>query len=126
MKIIVAGSRSITDYSFVCRAIEASGFDVTEVVSGHAGKTLVRGEWKPSVDRLGEQWSREFLGKEPKLFPADWVKYGKRAGFIRNKDMAVYADGLIACWDGKSPGTIHMMDCARKKQMPMFVMRYEP
>jgi len=30
-------------------------------------------------------------------FPADWDKHGKRAGFIRNCDIAKYSDVLIAC-----------------------------
>ena len=47
MKVIIAGSRDITDYSLVCRAISESKFDITEVISGTA-----RG-----VDTLGEKWA---------------------------------------------------------------------
>lgn len=32
-----------------------------------------------------------------KWFPADWKKYGKSAGFIRNTDIARESDVLIAC-----------------------------
>lgn len=34
------------------------------------------------------------------------------AGFKRNSEMARYADGLIAIWDGRSNGTKHMIDQA--------------
>ena len=46
MKTIIAGSRSIDDITIVAAAVEASGFDITEVISGGA-----RG-----VDHLGEMW----------------------------------------------------------------------
>jgi hypothetical protein len=99
MRVIIAGSRSITDYDFVCRVIEESCFDVTEVVSGTA-----RG-----VDQLGERWAKD-NGIPVAHFPADWDKYGKSAGYVRNTDMGDYADALIAVWDGESRGTNHMVD----------------
>lgn len=76
-----------------------SGFTITEVVSGTA-----RG-----VDRLGEWWAEEH--HIPLIqFPPNWESYGKGAGMVRNKEMAYYADALIAVWDGKSKGTKHMVD----------------
>ena len=98
MKVIIAGSREITDYDAVESAVKNSGFDITEVVSGTA-----RG-----VDRLGERYARE--NNIPlKLFPADWNLHGKKAGPLRNIEMAKYADGLVALWDGFSNGTRHML-----------------
>lgn len=123
MKTILAGSRTITDYALVCAAVDESGFDVTEVVSGHAAKSKVDGTWRASVDQLGERWSREFLDKEPTLFPADWEKYDRRAGYIRNQQMADYAEALIAVWDGESRGTKHMIDCAKNKGLQVYVHR---
>lgn len=121
MKTIVAGSRSITDYKTVCDAIGASGFEITEVVSGHAGMTKIDGEWKPSVDRLGERWSWDFLGKEPTRFPAAWQEHGKRAGYMRNYAMAQYADALVAVFDGSSKGTNHMIKIAKEHGLKVFV-----
>lgn len=85
MKIIVAGSRGITDPHVVAVAIEGSGFAVTEVVSGTA-----RG-----VDQLGEAWA---LSRRIPIrrFPADWETHGRSAGHRRNAEMASYADALIA------------------------------
>ena len=107
MKVIVAGSRSITDYKMVKEAIEKSGFDVTEIVSGTA-----RG-----VDRLGEKWARE-NGVPIHMFPADWDRHGKAAGYIRNTDMGKYADALICVWDGDSKGSKHMIDIMYKFGKP--------
>lgn len=110
MKVIIAGSREITDASVVADAIAASGFEVTEVVSGTA-----RG-----VDRLGEAWAR--ARKIPiKPFPADWNQLGKAAGVLRNAEMAKYADALVAIWDGESPGTKNMIDEATSRGLRVHV-----
>lgn len=110
MKTIIAGSRGITDYLTVLKAIEQSGFSVTEVVSGCA-----RG-----VDRLGERFATEENLPLYK-FPADWDKHGKRAGYRRNEQMAENADAVIAVWDGESRGTKHMIDIATNKGLKVFV-----
>ena len=81
-----------------------------EIVSGNA----------LGVDKIGEKWGKS-LGYKIKLFPANWGRYGKSAGYVRNKEMANYADALIAIWDGKSKGTKHMIDIAKKKGLKVFV-----
>jgi hypothetical protein len=105
MKVIVAGTRWITDYLTVSAAIELSGFKISEVVSGAA-----RG-----VDALGERWARQH-GIPVKQFPAIWRDkdghYDPSAGLRRNSEMARYADALVAVWDGRSPGTKHMIQQA--------------
>ncbi len=110
MKTIIAGSRGITSYQIVREAVEASGFDVTHVISGGA-----RG-----VDRLGGLWAF----KNEVAFtvdPADWGEHGREAGFRRNERMANVADALIAVWDGASPGTRHMIATAQRKGLKVFV-----
>jgi hypothetical protein len=101
MKTIIAGSRIITKYEDVLEAISLVGWNITEVVSGGA----------KGVDKFGERYAEDH--KIPlKRFPADWNKYGRGAGVIRNNDMAEYADALIAVWDLRSKGTKHMIDIA--------------
>jgi hypothetical protein len=115
MKTIIAGSRDITDYEFVAAAIAASGFDVTEVVSGGA-----RG-----VDNLGELWAKR-RGINPSVFKADWTKFGKAAGAIRNEFMANLpgVEALIAVRNGgKSSGTDDMVSRAKAKGLKGFVRR---
>lgn len=66
-------------------------------------------EGQGGADLLGKKWA--ILNGVPiKNFPADWDKYGKAAGPIRNAQMAEYADYLIAFWDGKSRGTKNMIE----------------
>ncbi len=109
MKVIIAGSRQIEDYCSVKNAIELSQFYVSEVVSGCA-----RG-----VDKVGEYWARKH-NIPIKRFPANW-SLGKQAGIIRNIEMAHYADALVAVWDSQSRGTKHMIECAKRKGLKVFV-----
>lgn len=111
MKVIIAGSRNINAYQDVKDAWLTSSFDITEVVSGGA-----RG-----VDRLGERLAVE-LGVPFKQFIPDWTgPLKKGAGFARNKEMADYADALIAVWDGESNGTQNMINQMRKLNKPVYV-----
>lgn len=115
MKIIIAGSRDFNDYETLKKVCDfmLSRQDEVEIVSGTA-----RG-----ADQLGERYARE-KGYLIKQFPADWTKDGKRAGYIRNKEMAEYADALIAFWDGKSKGTEHMINLAKKRGLKVKIHKF--
>lgn len=52
------------------------------------------------------------------MFPADWEKYGRKAGYLRNDQMARYTDVAIILWDGQSRGTKHMIDLMMKYDKP--------
>jgi len=101
MIVIIAGSRSFSDYDLLdgVMTMFMASHEIDEIVSGTARGT----------DTLGAKWGRK-NGIPVKEFPADWHKYGKSAGIIRNKEMGNYADWLIAFWDRKSKGTKHMME----------------
>lgn len=108
MKVIIAGSRSITDYTALQYAIAQSVFSIKEVVSGCA-----RG-----VDSLGERWASE-NGIDISWFPANWGRFGRAAGHYRNSEMAAYADAAIILWDGESRGTLDMIDRMRRAGKPV-------
>lgn len=114
MKIIVAGSRDIDDFEVVESAIMQSGWisRETEIVSG-----MARG-----VDTLAVEFAERYHLKVHK-FPADWSRHGKAAGIIRNAEMAKFADALIAVWDGKSRGTLNMIDTAKICRLQVFIFR---
>lgn len=112
MKTIIAGSRGIANYEVVQEAIRESKFAITEVVSGGA----------VGVDYLGEEWSRKNNVRMTRFMP-EWTTYGKAAGVIRNGQMAKYAQALIAIWDGKSRGTLNMIEQARSKGLKVYVKR---
>lgn len=114
-RTIIAGSRSIRDFGMVCRAIEASGFSVAEVVSGGAY----------GVDCLAERYAR--LHRIPvRRFLPDWSRFGRSAGPRRNQQMVDYAGEagqLIAVWDGRSRGTQHTIQMAQASGLSVFVFR---
>lgn len=114
-KVIIAGGRDFNDYGLLekyCDKILSNVSDV-EIVSGNA----------KGADLLGELYAKN-KGIPIKIFPADWDKNGKRAGYMRNIDMASYADALIAFWDGKSLGTKHMIDYAKSKGLKVRIISY--
>jgi hypothetical protein len=118
MRVIIAGSRSIKVNGEALAMLEEfievvqdhHSFVITEIVSGHAA----------GGDQLGESYAMKH-SIPVKLFPAKWKQFGLAAGPIRNRQMRDYADALIALWDGRSPGTHHMIRIAREKGMPTFV-----
>jgi hypothetical protein len=112
MRTIIAGSRDLTNPSLIDEAVNQANFLITEVISGAA-----RG-----VDTNGERWAR--LNNIPvRRFPAEWAKHGKKAGYLRNEEMAANADALIAIWDGKSRGTKHMIDIATRLGLKVHIFR---
>lgn len=113
MRTIIAGSRTVVDYITVLTAIREAreyGIRVTQVVSGTA-----RG-----VDKLGEKYA-EHMSLPVAYFPALWDKHGKKAGIIRNQEMADYAEACIAVWDGYSKGTKDMIERAWKANLKLYV-----
>lgn len=112
MKVVIAGSRNFTNYALMCDVMSRlpSELEITEVVSGCA-----RG-----ADKLGERWAAEH-NIPVKCFPADWETYGKKAGPIRNQQMADYADVLVAFPLKGSIGTKDMIYKAMKAHMRVFV-----
>jgi Ni,Fe-hydrogenase maturation factor len=114
-KVIIAGGRDFSDYELLLEKCDYYLTEKTnvEVVSGGA----------KGADILGERYAKE-RNLPLKIFLADWVTLGKRAGFVRNKEMAEYADALIAFWDKTSKGTKHMIDIAKEKGLSVKVVYY--
>ncbi len=84
-----------------------------EVISGTAS----------GADTLGERYAKE-NGYKLTRFPADWNKHGKKAGYIRNCEMADYAEALIAFWDGESKGTKNMIEIAKSKGIKIKIVYF--
>ncbi len=109
MKIIIAGSRNITDKQKVFQIIDdfvqylyvVYGFHdedfIEKIVSGTAN----------GIDKLGEDWARE-SDIAIKKFKPNWERNGKKAGAMRNAEMAKYADVLICIRREDSMGSKSM------------------
>lgn len=108
MKLIVAGGRDFTNYEWMSKAIEA-------VLDTHPIDMIISGG-APGADELAELWCLESIFPL-QVFEADWEKYGRAAGPIRNREMAKAGDVLLCFWDGKSKGTKSMINEARREQL---------
>ena len=124
IRIIVAGSRDFDDYSLLKLTLKEyiNGLDIADlsqvvIISGAA-----RG-----ADTLGEYFAYDYKIAVRK-FPAKWDEIGKRAGWVRNAEMAKYAAEkhgvLFAFWDGKSRGTKNMIDLANRYGLEIHVVNY--
>ena len=116
MKLVIFGSRTITNIKILEKAILLSGVPITskdEIISGGA----------KGVDALAIEYAKSH-NIPFTVFPADWELHGKRAGFIRNATMATYADFGIALWDGESTGTKDMIHRMKNRCHVFFVITH--
>ena len=113
MKLIIAGGRDYTRRKSDVAFLDGIKEQVTEVVSGcYTG-----------ADAFGEKWAWR-NGIPVKQFPADWDRYGKPAGPIRNQQMAKYADAVVLLPGGE--GTASMYREAVIQGLRIFDRREEP
>lgn len=113
--VIVAGGRDFNNYPM----LEEKLF---KLFSNKLHVVIISGMAK-GADSLGEQYARKH-NCVISYFPALWSQHGTRAGFIRNEEMAKVADACVCFWDGKSTGTKHMIDTAKKYNLALRVIRY--
>ena len=119
-RVIVAGSRGFADYELMCRELDTLFWDSSEF--GYKDIKIVSG-MADGADSLAIRYADE--RKLTKiLFPANWKSYHRIAGFLRNEDMLSVATHLVVFWDGKSNGTRHMIEIAKKKGIPIWGLIY--
>lgn len=115
-KIAVIGSRTFSNYPQFCKIMHKliSSYDnQVELISGGAD----------GADSMAKQFSEEFYINID-VFPAEWDKYGKSAGYRRNHTIWENSDIGIAFWDGKSKGTAHSFDIAKSQKKTLYVFNY--
>ena len=122
-KVVVAGSRGFNSYAYMEEALDQQIMEAMEELDIIDDIEIVSGGAK-GADKLGERYAKE-RGYSLKIFPAEWNKYGKSAGYKRNAQMAEYADMVIVFWDGESKGTKHMIDLADEKQLYLAINEYD-
>ena len=93
-------------------------YKVRELVFQLPDNCIVISGGARGVDRTAEMAAKE-KGLLTIVFPADWKKYGKGAGLIRNQQIIKACDLTIAFWDGISPGTEHSISLANKLSKPV-------
>ena len=106
-RVVVAGCRDYNNYDEAKIYIDFCLSNIRQeneiiIVSGCAS----------GADAIGERYARE-NGFKVEKYPANWGKYGKGAGPMRNRQMAEVCDYVICFWDGKSRGTKSMIEFAK-------------
>jgi predicted Rossmann-fold nucleotide-binding protein len=105
MKVVVCGGRNLKDYRKVCEALYSIDYhnQITLIIHGGAS----------GADSLADEWAASH-SRVRRVFKADWKKYGKSAGPIRNQKMLDEAkpDVVVAFPGGK--GTADMVNRAKK------------
>ena len=115
-KLVVAGSRSFSDFDRLAADLDrllVRRFLDVEIVSGGAA----------GADALAERYARS-RGLAFRAFPADWRRWGKLAGPIRNRQMADYGSAVVVYWDGRSRGSADMISSASAAGLRVVVRRF--
>lgn len=121
-RLIVAGGRDFNDDSFLADKVSYAMHDIVRT-HGKMFKFIIVSGNARGADRVGETFAIE--NDIPlEVYPANWEKHGKSAGYIRNKQMADISDGLAAFWDGESKGTKNMIDNIVKQKKFLYTFKY--
>ena len=111
MKIIrvgVTGGRTYYNYGVIGDALYSTLLNINKV---GADMFLVVGD-AAGADNIALSWAEDFNIKY-KRFDADWDKYGKAAGPIRNKEMLLSGIDKLCAFPGGN-GTAHMTKICRE------------
>lgn len=120
--LAVVGSRAACDYAAFeqklkkrIERLELEGFVIDVIISGEA----------PGVDAMVVdfcKWNR--YNYRP--YPADWDGLGKGAGFIRNSEVVVTADVVVAFWDKVSHGTKDTVEKTLAARKTLYITSLPP
>jgi hypothetical protein len=118
-RVIVAGSRTYTDYSRLCATLD-------HLLSLRTDEIIIISGCARGADTLGERYAAEHNHAVVR-FPAQWELLGKRAGSARNQQMLDegQAHALVAFPLGASIGTRDMIRRARAAGISVRVIEEE-
>lgn len=107
MKLLIAGSRSITDFDLTPYIPQ----DVELIISGGAD----------GVDTLAENYADKHKISKLILRP-NYSRYKRSAPLKRNEEMVDIADSVLVIWNGKSKGTSHTVRYAQKNEKDLRII----
>lgn len=119
MRLGIVGYRNYNDYESFSEFVDSiiSNNKIDKIVSGGH---LSKGRIKPGTDTLAWKYAVE-QGIQIVEYEADWSKYGKAAGPIRNKLIVENVDILIAFVSSDSVGTLNTIEMAQKLKIPIYI-----
>ncbi len=108
-RVLVTGSRTWTNRVLIQRHL---------LTIAHHGIIVVHGRCPDGADQIADEIC-EFYQIPVERHPADWGKYGRRAGFVRNAEMVnLGADLCLAYIHNDSRGASMCADLAEKADIP--------
>lgn len=117
---MICGGRDFSNkelcFSSIQKFIEEENLDYSQII-------ILEGECPTGAD----SFAKEFAILHNILFekyPADWKKYGKAAGPIRNKEMVNNCDCCLAFWNYKSKGTKSSIDYCKQSNKKVRIIPY--
>jgi hypothetical protein len=117
-KVVIAGGRDFNDFPRLCNVMDELLVNVIKT-----NKIIIISGGARGADTLGERYARLRHFSLIKM-KADWNKYKKRAGFIRNREMLHIANGVVCFWDKKSTGTGDMVKITKGSLIPLREISY--
>lgn len=117
-KVAIVGGRDFSDYSRLVRCCD----HMLQVKRLTHKIVIICGNAR-GADLLGARYGSA-RGYEVRYYKPDWDGLGKRAGMVRNEEMARDADAVIAFWDQKSRGTKHMIQHCQMLKKPVQIFPY--
>ena len=109
--LAVVGHRDFHNYKLLCSVLSRVHTPIDRIVSGAA-----RG-----ADTLAARYAKEH-GIDLVEYPADWGRYGKKAGYLRNRLIVADADAMIAFLHPESRGTRMSVELAQEKGIPVYIV----
>lgn len=119
MRLGIVGYRNYNDYNSFKEFVD-SIISKTKVGTIVSGGHLSKGKIKPGTDTLAWKYALEH-GIEIIEYEANWNKYGRSAGPIRNKLIVENVDLLIAFVSSDSVGTLNTIEMAQKLKIPIYI-----
>lgn len=119
-RLLVCGSRGINDKDWIFSQIESYWY---EHLACYSNPIMIEGAAR-GVDLIAKAYAVE-NNWEVEEYPAEWDKYGRGAGYIRNDIMVKAADEVLILWDGESRGTKNDIDLCKKYNKPHKIVLYK-
>lgn len=116
MKLIIAGSHSTPHQEAIAQVKAALAAALTVWPEPTA---ILEGGAK-GIDAAAKAHLSNYY--PVRSYPADWDKYGKGAGPVRNRQMAQDGDCLLAIRDYRSPGTGNMIETMASMHKPVLIV----
>ena len=119
--IAVSGGRDFDDYERLATELDQL-LQTHEAFRGKVVKFLVGTE--EGAEQMASQYA-DLHAITKVVFPANWRLHPHMGSYLRNEDMMVHATHLIAFWNGRSHSPQHLIELAKERGIPTFIVRYE-